>query len=540
MSDVPAPVRLEELRRYFAGRLPERLREVEAAWAEARGADIQGEPLARLHRLVHSLAGAGGTFGYPGLTAAARALERQLKGTLGGEAAPAAEIAARLAELWRAAEEPATPFPTEPHDGGPAGVARQRVVVLDGDPEQGEALALQLRHFGYEVAASSDPAGFRSEVERIPPAALVVDIALPGDPLGGATLVAGINRGGRAPVKTVFLASRSDLEARLTAVRAGGDAYFVKPFNTGTLVERLDLLTERVTGDPFRVLVVEDDPDLARFYVGVLAAAGLDTALAVDPLTIMTPLAELKPDVILLDVHMPGCTGPELAAVLRQQESTFGTPIVFLSSEGEIGEQLAALAVGGDEFLTKPIDPAHLVEAVKVRARRGRQLASLIAVDGLTGLYNHGNLRQRIVAAVARAERQGSALAYAMMDVDRFKNVNDTFGHAVGDGLLRHMAMLLKQRLRRSDVIGRYGGDEFGVLLSGADGPTARRVLDEVRGSFAALRHRSGDREIAATMSCGISTFPRHATPEALVEAADAALYEAKRQGRNRVVLEGG
>jgi diguanylate cyclase (GGDEF)-like protein len=366
----------------------------------------------------------------------------------------------------------------------------------------------------------------------------VLDLALPADAPGGppahAATIAEVRR--QYPkVKIVFISPRADFAARLAAIRAGGVAYFTRPVDVGALVERLDALTERGDGEPYRILVLDDDQELALFNADVLRRAGMRVLTLDDPLAIMEPLARFQPDLILMDLYMPACTGLELAAVLRQHEGYISTPIVFLSTELDTEQQLAALDLGGDEFLTKPINPRHLVAAVRARARRGRLLGSLIAYDSLTGLLNHGILKQRIESEVLRAGREGFPLAYAMLDLDRFKRINDTYGHAAGDRLLRSLALFLKQRLRRTDVIGRYGGDEIAVLLPHTDGETARRVLAAVCESFADLHHRSGGEVFTTSFSCGIAMFPGAGSAERLVAAADEALYAAKRAGRNRV-----
>jgi diguanylate cyclase (GGDEF)-like protein len=164
-------------------------------------------------------------------------------------------------------------------------------------------------------------------------------------------------------------------------------------------------------------------------------------------------------------------------------------------------------------------------------------LRSLISHDGLTGLLNHGNLKLTLETEISRASRDGSTMSYAMIDLDRFKSINDNFGHPAGDRLLRSLALFLRQRLRRSDVLARYGGDELAVVLPRTDGDTAVQVLDEIRENFSHLRHRVGSRDFTATLSCGVATYPARPSAGLLAEAADAALYSAKRAGRNRVEL---
>jgi diguanylate cyclase (GGDEF)-like protein len=544
MAFPPGADVAEDLRRYFAGRLPARLAEVEAARDAARDAGWTGEPLRTFHRLAHSLAGVGATFGFPEITTAARRLESLLKAALATAEPPAAaEVDTLLGRLHEIARRPPRPASDTAaiaaeaeRDTEPAG-EEGLLFLWSDDPGFGDGLRLQLQPFGYEVQAFVDLEALEREVERDPPAAVLLDWEGPGEgdevrriaALGGAHA--------RAP-KRVFLSARGDLAARLEAVRAGGDAYFAKPVEVGLLAETLDRLTGGGPADPFRVLVVEDDFDVAELHARALGNAGMTVTVVNDPMAVMAPLFRLQPDLILMDLYMPGCTGPELAAVLRQQEGYVGTPIVYLSTEEGIEEQIAAINAGGDEFLTKPIAPRHLVAAVAARARRGRLLATRIAYDGLTGLLNHSHLKQQIEIELSRAARERWEVAYAMIDLDRFKSINDAFGHSAGDRLLKSLARLLRQRLRSSDVLGRYGGDELAVVLPHTDGPTAWRVLDGVRDSFSRLRPTAGGREMAATLSCGIAVYPAFASGQELIEAADAALYEAKGGGRNRVVLK--
>ncbi|MES1241336.1 MAG: diguanylate cyclase [Acidobacteriota bacterium] len=537
---------LRDLQQYFASRLPERLEEIELTWNEVRGSWAP-DAMRELHRLAHSLTGAGGTFGFPEVTRTARALERYLKEHLEPSGPPADRGPETEVHVEALLEDLRTASRTPPPDPAPSLLAldpvprrpeERLVFLIEDDPDVGAALDKQLQHYGYGVRLLPDPARLAAELERQRPDVLIVDMVFPQGDLAGVQAVAEARRAwsGAWP-KVVFLSSRNDLEARLEAVRAGGDAYFTKPVDLAPLVEKLDALTERHAHSPYRVLIVANDADLAGDYGGALESAGMRAEVVFDPLQTLDTLYGFQPDLILMDIYMKACTGPELAAVLRQQESYLTTPIVYLSTEEGLTEQLAAIERGGDDFLPRFIELHQLVSAVEARARRGRMLQSLISHDGLTGLLNHGNLKLSLEAEISRASRDGSTMSYAMIDLDRFKSINDNYGHPAGDRLLRSLALFLRQRLRRSDVLARYGGDELAVILPRTDGATAVQVLDEIREGFSLLRHRVGVHNFTATLSCGVATYPARPTSELLTEAADAALYSAKRAGRNRVEL---
>jgi diguanylate cyclase (GGDEF)-like protein len=288
--------------------------------------------------------------------------------------------------------------------------------------------------------------------------------------------------------------------------------------------------------DPFRILVIDDELEAAEYHSGHLRAAGLETVILTNPLEVIGHLVEFQPDVILMDVYMPDCSGIELAMVIRQEEAFVGVPIVFLSVEQDRMKQIAALGEGGDDFFTKPVLPEQLIPAVKARAKRGRTLRMFMERDGLTGLYSHSRIIEQLEVAVRRAERTESRLAVAMLDIDGFKQVNDSYGHLVGDQVLKALAYLLRQRLRISDILGRFGGDEFVVVMPDTDGAAAAEKIDGIRKHFAAVEHDTGDGSFSVFLSCGVAEFPPALTGSELVAAADEALYEAKRSGRNRVV----
>jgi diguanylate cyclase (GGDEF)-like protein len=278
----------------------------------------------------------------------------------------------------------------------------------------------------------------------------------------------------------------------------------------------------------------------ASLFSMQLKRAGMETRIVPDPMQIVAHLQDFNPDLILMDMYMPGCTGIELAQVIRQMENFVSVPIVYLSAETDKDRQLEAMEQGGDDFLTKPIKPGHLVSAVTSRVIRYRRLRSLMMVDGLTGLLNHTTTKENLARELLRARREGSPLSLAMLDLDRFKLVNDQFGHAMGDRVLKSLARLLRQRLRRTDIIGRYGGEEFAVILPNTPADAGFRLMNDLREAFAELVHHSEDIGFRTTFSCGLASAPPYAELVDLSNAADRALYTAKREGRNRVYLSTG
>jgi diguanylate cyclase (GGDEF)-like protein len=196
-----------------------------------------------------------------------------------------------------------------------------------------------------------------------------------------------------------------------------------------------------------------------------------------------------------------------------------------------------AMSEGGDDFLTKPIKPRHLIATVRNRAARARNLKARMVRDSLTGLFNHTHTLQLLEDARFRAERDGQPLSFAMIDIDFFKKVNDTYGHPMGDRVIKSLALFLKQRLRKSDHIGRYGGEEFAVVMPDTDAKSAKLVLDEIRQRFAEIQYSAQPHELSCTFSCGVSQLAPELDGKLLSQQADQALYVAKHGGRNRVEI---
>ncbi|MCA1908064.1 MAG: diguanylate cyclase [Magnetospirillum sp.] len=540
--------KVKQLRRTFLDKLPGTLSEARRLCDQLVRAPSDSATLDDLYRTFHSIKGTGASFGLMEISAEGAGGEQLLLQLQGLEAGGrGAELAGmlpglearilRLEELLKLArdqDEATAEAPSFALSATAQQKAGKRVFICDDDELQAETLSAQLSCFGYAVNIFTNPDSMRSALLVAPPDAVVMDIVFPGG-VNGTDVVANLQREMRAPPPVVFVSSRRDFEPRLRAVQAGGEAYFTKPVKAIELVEVLDSLTLGQEPEPFRVLVVDDEPEVAAYHSFILEQVGMTTRLLHEPSSILDVLAEFKPDLVLMDMYMPTCTGRDLSRLIRQVPEFISLPIVFLSSETNKVKQVSALRVGAEGFLTKPIQPEDLISAVAIRAERMRTLRSLMVRDSLTGLFNHTFMSQFLDTALAGVKREGGKLCFAMIDVDHFKSVNDTHGHPAGDQVLVALARLLQQRLRHSDMVGRYGGEEFAVILQDVGIEEARTIIDNLRADFAKVRFSAGDRDFSCSFSAGIAGFPAFVQADQIRESADQALYRAKKSGRNQV-----
>ncbi|MBF0590297.1 MAG: diguanylate cyclase [Magnetococcales bacterium] len=541
--------KLEAARHSYAAKLPAKLDEIDAQWHALADDAWDEERFGLLHRMVHTICGSAGTFGLPEVSQTARTAEIRLKAVLAGgtglDKESVTAIGKDLAALRGVCEEALqarttheAQHMTNQVESLPSSVSdaisAMQVYLVVVEAEWSRQLKVQLAYYGYQVKTFQTLGAFRNALRVADPAMVIMDMKMPDG--RGCKAMEILQKGRRAPLPVIFLSDHDDMTARLDAARAGSVAFFQKPVPSAPIIDALDACITVQEQEQYRVLIVEDSKSLAEHFSLVLQEADMETQVVVDPMTVLSAMGTFQPDLILMDLYMPGCTGLEAAAVIRQQEAFHSVPIVYLSAETDIDRQMAALDLGGDDFLTKPIRNDHLVAAVRARIKRARMLRDLMMRDGLTGLFNHTTTKERLIQELDRAKRQSTSLAFAMVDIDHFKAVNDTYGHPTGDRVIKSLARLLRQRLRKSDIVGRFGGEEFAVILLDTDGPTAVKLLDEMRDVFARVEHREGDAVFTKSFSCGVAFFPDHDDPTTLNDVADQALYQAKEGGRNRVV----
>ncbi len=254
------------------------------------------------------------------------------------------------------------------------------------------------------------------------------------------------------------------------------------------------------------------------------------------------------PDLVLLDLMMPGIGGMQALILMREKKEWRDVPTIVISALEASQTISEALRAGANDYVTKPISFDVLLARIETQLRMAEALAtiraqrdmlqSLALLDPLTDVYNRRAFEQRLADELSRAQRFSRPLSLIFFDLDHFKRVNDTWGHTVGDEVLREFARLLQETLRAMDVVARYGGEEFCVIMPETEGNDAFRVGERVRQRLANSRMRVNDHEICLTVSGGVAQATgRENTPQELIEKADQALYRAKQAGRNRIEL---
>lgn len=409
------------------------------------------------------------------------------------------------------------------------------VYVVEADAALREDITRQIGYFGYEAEGFPDVAAARDAVRLRHPAAMVVTLTFPEGHT--AMLISEIQLMTDHVLPVIFLAEQDLLALRLRAIRFGGVAYFPKPPDINRIVSALDRVTDAGETPSYRILIIESDQALLQHYEQILSDVGMHAYGVLDPMNALEAMAEVNPELILMNLYYDECLGVELASVIRQNEQYLSTPIVFISRDTNRERQLAAIGRGGDDVLVHPIQPQHLISSVTARVLRSQILRNLMIRDSLTGLLNHTALRQKLEAEVERSRRTGRPFSFVMTDIDKFKRVNDAYGHPAGDQVIKNLARAIKQRVRPTDVVGRNGGEEFGVILPETGPEEARAAILRIQNAFAQIRQRYDAHEFFCTFSAGVASYPEFSDAKALGDAADHALYEAKRAGGATAVI---
>ncbi len=290
------------------------------------------------------------------------------------------------------------------------------------------------------------------------------------------------------------------------------------------------------------VLVVDDSDDIHQLVNVRLHSEQLELLHAYNANEALEIARQEHPDLILMDLDMPGTDGLTLCHIIKGEEALAHIPVIFLTGTLDVKMKVKAFDLGAVDYVTKPFDSIELKARVgaALRTKRYHDLLTLKAhIDALTGLWDRGHLDEMLSSEVSLLQRNGRPVSLLMLDIDRFKTVNDTHGHLFGDQVLQHVARVINRLSRDSDIACRYGGEEFCLILRDTTTDGATVLANRIRREVAALRFKAGAEPVSITVSIGVSgsdTFSgSNLSGLELLKASDRALYAAKSNGRNRV-----
>jgi diguanylate cyclase (GGDEF)-like protein len=510
---------------------------------------------AEAERQAHRLAGSAGTFGFHRASSIARELEALFeRGPTEREPAlRATELVAALRASLDQGAEPG-PRPETPEDGStsppeptPEPVDRSAqdvplvVVVGSGGTSCADVLA-QVRARGLAARRVSSQAVEATLDEGGPaPAVGVVEVPAAAG-LDASATIARLDGHG-VPVVAVVDAA-ADTTTRVSALRAGARLLLDAPgadADWSLLVDTVSSLAASRNPARHRILAVDDDETVLAVVHEVLGRlATADVTTLSDPSRFWPELNRVEPDLLLLDVEMPGVNGLDLCRLVRSAPRWQQLPVVFLSARADPVTLERGYAAGADDFVGKPLVAPELSARITHRLERTRLHRLLAETDPLTGLPNRRRLELDLGRLQRLADRQGSPLCLAVVDLDKFKRVNDRYGHDVGDEVLRRTAAHLQDAFRGEDAVARLGGEEFIVAMLGMRRDDAVQRLSAVLSSLARHEMSIDEHRVLVGASAGVAEYRQDGVEfEALYRAADRALRVAKAAGRGMVLPAG-
>jgi two-component system, cell cycle response regulator len=453
-----------------------------------------------------------------------------------------------------------------------------RVLVVDDIAANVRLLEAKLAAEYFEVMSANSGQEALDLIEKQTPDIVLLDVMMPE--MDGFEVCSRI----RANAKTRFLpvvmvTALSDPSDRVRGLEAGADDFLTKPVNDLALFARVrslvrlkmmmdewrmreqtsgqfDILTAEAEPGPeddrnAEILLVESFQPAAQRIVGVLAGDGNKVEVAESLAKGIEISARQPHDLIITNIQVAGEDGLRLCSHLRSQEETRQVPILLIVEDYDMPRLIKGLDIGASDYLMKPIDPNELLARVRIQIRRRRyqdrlranyeRSLSLALTDSLTGLYNRRYAMRHLDGLMRRVAATGKTMGVLVCDLDRFKSVNDSYGHAAGDEVLKQFAQRATACMRNIDMLARMGGEEFVAFLPDTDGQTALRIAERLVKKVAETPMQvdgAPNGQLTVTVSVGVAATSVEIPGEELIKMADAALYRAKEGGRNQAIAD--
>lgn len=367
---------LATLQTVFKSALPAKIEKIVSSWQLVLSSESDAD-IAECHRLVHSLVGTAGTYGAMSVSTYARELEQRLnllrikQNSVADEKTQIKDLIEKI-KVKAADWQPKKDFFLHSELDEQSKRNGNLIYLVEDDELLAADIIHKLEKYDFEVKHFNKPEQFIAAFHEEKPSAIIMDLVFEAGDLAGLEVIEKLKKEHEDFPPFIIISYRKDIEARLVAAHAGAHRYFNKPLNMDKLSKTLDTLIERNIAETYRVLIVDDEVEILKYYETVLSYADIEVKTVSDPMQTLSVLEEFKPDVIVLDVYMPKCSGADLAQVIRQDDRWVLTPIMFLSSEKDVNTQLDIMSLGAESFLVKPVEAEQLIAAVTVKAKNSR------------------------------------------------------------------------------------------------------------------------------------------------------------------------
>ena len=421
-------------------------------------------------------------------------------------------------------------------------------LVVDSDQTLAETLIRKASIQGIQASVATTLTKAQQAIAQQRPDIIMID------PRCDKTLEAGLNflrsLTSNHPNLPIIVATEQDtLSDRVQILRSSNGCTFLqKPASADQILEHIKQSLANIAPPSASIIALDDDPQILQCLQQVLSPWGFQLTLASEPLQFWEAIGQVSPDLLILDLEMPEISGLEICQVIRSDPRLNQIPILFLSAHTEPKAITQVFESGADDYVSKPIVASELVARILNRLERLRLLRALVETDGLTGLSSR---RQSVIALnrlLTLAARKKTTLCLAVVDIDNFKQVNDHFGHEVGDRVLKTFGDYLRRAFRGEDVTARWGGEEFIIGFYDSSQTMAAQRLSAFLKTFnqhtftediVAEKNQTTkiQQSFQVSFSAGIAAYPTHGeTIQTLYRRADLALYRAKSAGRNQVI----
>ena len=413
-------------------------------------------------------------------------------------------------------------------------IVKPNIVIIDDQLSVAQSLAKTLEDFALNVSYFTSIASYEQAQKELSADLVLLDIVMPDVTEQGVFDFAKelVNKG----IKVISCSSTFTFQSRLLAVRANVTDYVVKPLNTYVLVEKIGRALSLQRNRKYQLVIVDDQKTMGTFYKAMLEQVGCDVMFFSSAKALFDSLDDLNPDMFLLDLMMPDVDGVEVARMIRQEHKFDFAPIIFVTGDELIENRLAAIDAGADDVILKSTPVQTLTHQILTRLERASKVSAFVAKDALTGVLNHSEIVERANQTIRACKRRKSKAAIAVIDVDLFKKVNDTHGHIEGDKVLCALGQLLSNSVSETDLVGRYGGEEFVIIFDDCNVDDAANKLQLIKDVFSNMRFRGKHEEFRVTFSAGLVDLNAFDNVMPAISAADKALYKAKSDGRNKII----